>query len=165
MTTQGQVAGAVVADVAILAAAETVPEGVPEVVPHGFASAEAFGEFRTALKNGLAEAGHADAQALFQGSSVTGKSFRTGAAFDAGRVSDFDIALAERGLLARAESLGVGLRSGGTRTGPLSAAQIKQLGLGPLQAQLSKLAGRPVNFMIYGDASTAAARAPSILVR
>lgn len=93
---------------------------------------------------------------------MTGRSFRTGAAFDAGRVSDFDIALGSPSLLARARELGVGLRSAGTRTGPLSAAQVQQLGLGSLQQSLSQMAGRPVNFMIYGDAAAAAARAPSI---
>lgn len=99
---------------------------------------------------------------MLQGSAVTGKSFRTGNAFDGGRVSDFDIALAGPDVLARAKQLGIGLRSGGTRTGPLSPVQIKQLGLGNVQRVLSNQAGRPVNFMIYSDVSAAAARTPSI---
>jgi filamentous hemagglutinin len=100
--------------------------------------------------------------ALLSGSAVTGKSFSTGAAFDAGRVSDFDIALASRTLLSKAREIGVQLRSAGARTAPLTAGQVQRLGLGPLQRTLSNMARRPVNFMIYGDAEFAAARAPSI---
>jgi RHS repeat-associated protein len=132
------------------------------VVPHGFASSEAFGQFGATLNKGLADAGYADAHALLQGSAATGRSFRTGAAFDVGRLSDFDIALGSPTLFARAQGLGVGLRSAGTRTGPLSATQVKQLGLGPLQNSLSLMAGRDVRFMIYKDAAGAAARAPSV---
>ena len=110
----------------------------------------------------MADAGLGGTKAILQGSAVTGKSFRTGKAFDAGRVSDFDIALAGPDILARARQLGIGLRSGGTRTGPLTGAQIQQLGLGPLRNSLSQSAGRPVNFMVFGDAGAAAARAPSV---
>jgi len=141
---------------------EVVRQAAEVSVPHGFTSAELFGQFGAKLNGGLADAGYADAHALLQGSAVTGRSFRTGTAFDVGRVSDFDIALSSPTLLARARELGVGLRSAGTRTGPLSAAQVQQLGLGPLQQSLSQMAGRPVNFMIYGDAAAAAARAPSV---
>lgn len=143
-------------------AANLERSAVQAAVPHGLASAEAFSQFGARLNAGLAEAGYADASALLQGSAVTGRSFRTGTPFDVGRVSDFDVALASPKLLARARELGVGLRSAGTRTGPLSAAQVQQLGLGPLQQSLSQMAGRPVNFMVYGDPATAAARAPSI---
>jgi hypothetical protein len=138
------------------------PTFAARFLPHGFASVEEFKLFGTRLNAGLAEAGYADARALLQGSAVTGRSFRTGAAFDAGRVSDFDVAIGSPTLLARARELGVGLRSGGTRTGPLNAAQVQRLGLGPLQQSLSREAGRPVNFMIYGDAAAAAKRAPSV---
>jgi len=97
-----------------------------------------------------------------QGSAVNGKSFRTGAPFDAGRVSDFDIALAGPDILARAKQLGIGLRSQRTRTRPLSFKQVRQLVLGGLQSSLSKTAGRPVNFIVYGDVSAAAARSASL---
>jgi hypothetical protein len=137
----------------------------PEI-PHGFANAGEFEAFGKTLKQSLKDAGFPNAEALFQGSSVTGRGFRPPhAAFDAGRVSDFDIALASEPMLDRAASLGVGLRSGGMRTGPLSAAEVKALGLGDLQRSLEQMAGRPVNFMIYRDAASAAARSPSIGVR
>ncbi|GAA6139445.1 hypothetical protein NBRC116583_31920 [Arenicella sp. 4NH20-0111] len=63
----------------------------------------------------MADAGFSGTKAILQGSAVTGKSFRTGKAFDAGRVSDFDIALAGSDILARARQLGIGLRSGGKK--------------------------------------------------
>lgn len=43
--------------------------------------------------------GYGDVEPIFQGSSVTGQSFKAGQAFDAGRVSDFDVALASPELL------------------------------------------------------------------
>nr|MBG6972933.1 hypothetical protein [Pseudomonas aeruginosa] len=74
-------------------------------------------------------------------------------------MSDFDIALAGSELLQRAQSLGIGLRSGGTRTGPLSGRDLQALGLKDLARKLSAQAGREVNFMIYDSAATAASRA------
>jgi len=136
----------------------------PSRLPHGFGSADDFTAFGKNLNSGLGKAGFGDTQALFQGSSVTGKSFRTGQAFDVGRVSDFDIALAGDSIFSRAKALGIPLRSGGTRTGPLRAIDLKRLGLSDLSSQLGSQAGRPVNFMIYQDATSAATRAPSILV-
>ena len=95
---------------------------------------------------------------------MTGQGFRTGVAFDVGRVSDFDIALASPQLLDRASTLGIGLRSGGTRTGPLTASQLESLGLDDLATDLRTSAGRPVNFMIFDSAAGATARSPSIVV-
>lgn len=40
-------------------------------------------------------AGYPDVEPILQGSAVTGKNFGTGAPFDVGRVSDFDVALAK----------------------------------------------------------------------
>ena len=126
----------------------------------GFSSARAFNQFGSTLNTGLADAGFSGTRAILQGSAVTGRNFRTGQAFNA--ASDFDIALASPAILNRARQLGIGLRSGGTRTGPLTNAQINQLGLGGLRSNLQNSAGREVNFMIFGDAAQAAARAPSI---
>ena len=95
---------------------------------------------------------------------MTGRSFHTGAAFDVGRLSDFDIALSSPQLLSRADALGIGLRSGGSRTGPLTAAQMQRLGLGDLATSLSSSAGRPVNFMIFDSVAGATGRGPSIVV-
>ena len=83
------------------------------------------------------KAGYGNVEPILQGSAVTGKSYRTGQAFDVGRIGDFDIALASPELLRKAESLGVWLRSGVARTGPLSERDLKALGLNDLASQLS----------------------------
>lgn len=64
----------------------------------------------------------------------------------------------------RAKELGIGLRSGGTRTGPLSSADLEKIGLAELAARLSGLAGRPVNFMVFDSIARALSRGPSIVV-
>lgn len=133
-------------------------------IPRGFASAGEFGEFGGQLRGGLAEVGFGDTEAAFQGSSVTGQSFRTGEPFDVGRVSDFDIALGGEEVFSAAREAGIGVRGGGIRTGPLSALDLERLGLTGLRADLSGLAGRPVNFMIYRSIEGALARSASILV-
>ncbi len=113
--------------------------------PLGFRNAGAFDEFGGNLNTGLRNAGYDDVQGIFQGSSVTGKSYRTGQAFDVGRVSDFDVALSSPTLLQRAKDLGIPLRSQGARTAPLNPAHLEQLGLSDVATQLSGQAGRPVN--------------------
>lgn len=136
--------------------------GFNSVAPAGFASAGEFAQFGNSLRTRLVRAGYSDAVPILQGSAVTGKSFKTGQPFDAGRVSDFDVALASPLLLSRAAELGIGLRSGGTRTGPLTARDLKLLGLSDLSNSLSQKSGREVNFMICNTPTTAVDRAPSI---
>ncbi len=133
-------------------------------IPHGFASADDFAAFGQELTAGLRSAGYSDAKAVIQGSSVTGRSFRTGEAFDLGRLSDLDVAIASPTALARAKALGIGLRSRGTRTGPLELDQLGTLGLSDLARALSTRVGRDVNFMLFDSVETALARGPSILV-
>ncbi|PBQ17294.1 hypothetical protein CCL08_14375 [Pseudomonas congelans] len=134
------------------------------VIPKDFSSADDFVRFCTNTRDGLARAGYENVEPILQGSAVTGKSFKSGEAFDVGRVSDFDVALASPELLQRAQSLGIGLRSGGTRTGPLSARDLQALGLKDLSSKMSAQAGHEVNFMIYDSAATAASRAPSAVL-
>jgi filamentous hemagglutinin len=134
------------------------------VIPRGFANLDEFAQFGSNLRGGLSKAGYADADAILQGSAVTGKSFKTGAPFDVGRVSDFDVALSGDSLLQAAKDAGIGLRSAGTRTGPLTARDLKVLGLRDLSVQMSTQAGRPVNFMIYRTTESAVQRAPSIVL-
>jgi RHS repeat-associated protein len=134
------------------------------VIPQGLAGPAEFADFGSRLQSGLRDAGYADAQAAFQGSSVTGTSFRTGLPFDVGRVSDYDVAIGGEGIFSAAEDAGIGLRGGGTRTGPLTSLDLERLGLTSLRADLSELTGRPVNFMIYQSIEDALARSPSILI-
>ncbi|MCA1671734.1 MAG: hypothetical protein LC799_05865 [Actinobacteria bacterium] len=133
-------------------------------IPHGFSDADDFASFGQQLNSGLRSAGFDDATAIFQGSAITGHGFRTGAPFDVGRISDFDIALASPSAMSQAQALGFELRSGGMRTGPLTAAQLEHLGLGELVGSLSQTAGRPVNFMLFQSIDAATARGPSIVV-
>jgi hypothetical protein len=133
-------------------------------LPKGFAGESEYARFGQRLHTGLDNAGYRDAQALFQGSAVTGRSFRTGIPFDVGRVSDYDIALASPALLDRAKSLGIPLRSGGTRTGPLAAHELKALGIDSVARDLTREAGRPVKFMVFGSPADAIVRAPSSII-
>ena len=144
--------------------------GVPVVrtagaIPQGFASAAEFEAFGQVLKEGLDAAGLQGTKALFQGSSVTGAQYVPPfARFDLGRLSDFDIALGGSDAFAAAKSNAVPLRAAGTRTAPLTGANLRDLGLYRLSQKLSTMAGREVNFMIFEDPATAAARSPSIVV-
>jgi hypothetical protein len=133
-------------------------------MPHGFANAEEFSQFGSTLHTGLADVGYADTQGILQGSAVTGTSFRTGIPFDVGRVSDFDVALSGKSLFQAAGDAGVGLRSAGTRTGPLGDRDLQALGLRDLSIHLSNQAGRDVKFMIYDTIESAVQRAPSVLI-
>jgi len=93
-------------------------------------------------------------QPLFQGSSVTGRSWRTGEPFDVGRRSDYDIALVGPDLFEMGRALGLKAKDG-TRIGPLYDARLDALGLLDLRDDLARLAGRPVNFMLYADLESA----------
>ena len=140
-------------------------EAAQRTLPLGFKNADEFAQFGARLKQGLQNAGYGDVQAAFRGSSVTGVSFKTGAPFDVGRVSDFDLALASSTLLQRAKELGIGLRGGGTRTEPLDEEHLKMLGLLDLSRELGEMTGRPVTFMIYESIESIAQRGPYIIVR
>jgi YD repeat-containing protein len=133
-------------------------------LPFGFSSQEKFAQFGAKLNSGLRAAGYGDVQAIMQGSSVTGRSYKTGRAFDVGRRSDFDIALSSESVFSRAQAGGVELRSAGTRTAPLTSYDLKLLGLRDLALELSQMAGRPVKFMVFESTEGALVKAPSILI-
>ncbi|MEY1239969.1 RHS repeat domain-containing protein, partial [Providencia manganoxydans] len=140
------------------------PFGLACCLPKGFKNIDEFNQFSLDVRNGLSSAGYPSATPIIQGSAVTGKSFRTGEAFDVGRRSDFDIALAGDDIFNAAKNAGIGTRGGGIRTGPLSQRDLKKLGLDKLANDMSIKHGREVNFMIYESASTAMNRAPSIIL-
>ena len=131
-------------------------------VPLGFKSLEDFQSFGSQLCSGLNTSGYSNVTSGMQGSAITGVKYTTGQPFDVGRTSDFDIALASPELLAKAKALGIPLRSGGVRTGPLNDNQLRVLGLYQLAQQLKRNAGRKVSFMIYDSILTAVDRAPTI---
>ena len=134
---------------------QRMEDGTP--IPRGFKSEAEYKAFVAKLRAGLPEG----VEPVFQGSAVTGKSFRTGKAFDVGRTSDFDIGLAGEGLFGKASDAAssIGLRvKDGSRIGPFTAknpAASDAVNLRSLQAELSTMAGRDVNFMIYDSLPTA----------
>lgn len=133
-------------------------------LPLGFAGVADFIAFAGELHDGLAAAGYPWTTAAFQGSSVTGAAYHDGRPFDVDRVSDYDLALGGDAIFDAAVSHGVALRSGGTRTGPLTAADLHRMGLAELADHLHASVGRPVAFMIYRCLDDALRRRPSIEV-
>ena len=133
--------------------------------PPGFYDAAELRRFSAYLRGGLQEAGYSDVQPILQGSAITGRNSRTGIPFDVNRVSDFDVALASPSLMERARALGIGMRQGGARTGPLSPSQLERLNLAPLARHLSNQYGREVNFMLYNSSEPAIHRAPSLILK
>ncbi|HYJ74108.1 MAG TPA: hypothetical protein VEV65_00835, partial [Kineosporiaceae bacterium] len=138
------------------------PEGT---IPRGFADAEEFVAFGRRLRGGLADAGYGDAVPVLQGSAVTGAKYTTGQPFDVGRRSDFDLAVVDPSLFARARELGVPVRRNPPRTAPLSDAQLARLGLGRLVNELSASAGREVHLMVFRDLEESLARSGGLRIR
>jgi len=130
-------------------------------VPPGFKTQGDFFKFGAKLGSGLNRT-YPDTVAYLGGSGASGRSYTTGAPF--GPASDYDIALVGDSIFEAASQARVGLRGQRTRTGPLNAADLEALGLSELAADLSALAGREVNFMIFQDAATANARGNTIAI-
>ncbi|MEU4446768.1 polymorphic toxin-type HINT domain-containing protein [Actinosynnema sp. NPDC050801] len=135
-----------------------------ESTPHGFANRGDFESFGRSLHDGLARAGYPGAQGVMQGSAVTGRKYTTGAPFDVGRRSDFDVALAGDDIFGAAQGAGLATRSGGIRTGPLDRRALRTLGLAGLRGELSRMAGRKVNFMVYRSVQDATGRGASMTI-
>lgn len=121
---------------------EIGPRG--DIVPHGFADWTQYQLFLNELNQGLPDD---KIDIVFAGSSVTGTSFTSKRTF--GDHSDYDISLASETLLQRARQAGVQMRSGQTRTAPLSWTDLKNLKLDAVIKKLEVLAQREVHFMIY----------------
>jgi uncharacterized protein YukE len=138
------------------------PEGT---IPLGFAGAEEFAAFGGRLRTGLADAGYPDAVPVLQGSAVTGVRYTTGEPFDVGRRSDFDVAVVDPALFARAQELGIGVRRNPPRTVPLTDAQLTRLGLRELVDELSGPAGREVHFMVFRDLDESLRRSGGVKIR
>jgi hypothetical protein len=131
------------------------PNGNP--LPYGFKSYEQYKDFAKLLRT-EAPAG---TTVLFQGSAVTGKSYKTGEAFDVGRLSDFDIALANQSLFKKARELGYKAKDG-SRIGPLKDEQLRDLGLLEYAKKVRKNSeGRTTEFMLFDSPESAYSR-PSI---
>jgi hypothetical protein len=91
--------------------------------------------------------------------------YRTGEPFDVGRRSDFDIAVVDPALFARAQEFGVPVRRNPARTAPLTDAQLTRLGLRDLVRELSGDTGREVHFMVFPDLEESLRRSGGLRIR
>jgi hypothetical protein len=142
------------------AARLTTAEGY--IVPFGFTNAAEYNAFAKTLRAGVG----AEVEPVFQGSAVTGRNCETGVLFDVGRVSDFDIGLVNQGLFERARALGLRMKTGPNRIGPIAPRSdlAIQLGLDGALKELSQLSGgRPVSFVLY-DTLGQALKRPSLVI-
>jgi filamentous hemagglutinin len=137
--------------------------GQPQGVPYGFRDFGQFREFSTRFRDRMREL-YPDLDLGFQGSSVTGRSAETGAPFDEGRVSDYDIAISGDSVNRAAHENGVQFRGDGVSTGPLSERDLDRLGLDGIVEDASAGTGREVHVMIFRTIEEAAGRKPTIKV-
>jgi hypothetical protein len=138
-------------------------QGQPAGVPHGFRDFGQFREFATRFRDRMREL-YPDLEMGFQGSSVTGRSAETGAPFDEGRVSDYDIAISGDSVNQAAHETGVRFRGDGISTGPLSERDLDRLGLDRILDDASAETGREVHVMIFRTIEEATGRKPTIKV-
>jgi filamentous hemagglutinin len=131
-------------------------------IPLGFSSRNDFESFGQTARDSLAAAGHADAEVYLRGSAVTGYKYSTGEAFDIGRRSDYDVSIVSPRLMQRAEEIGVKLRGGRTRTGPLDDVQVRILGLGDAVAKLRVRTQRDIGIVIFRSINDLTKRGPNI---
>lgn len=120
------------------------PEGQP--APLGFHSWTKFEDFGKTFRE---HAPTSDSKLFFGGSSVTGRSFLEGRPF--GPHSDYDLAIVSEELLEKAKKIRVPLRTGNSRTVPLTNKHLKVLGLTNALDELKKKSNYKVSFMIYRD--------------
>jgi hypothetical protein len=133
-------------------------------IPIGFSGTKAYLQFAQQVNDGLTDAGYPNASVSFRGSSVTGVRYKTGEPItDDNPPGDYDLAIADPDLFEQAQQLGIPLRGGGTRTAPLNADDLDELGLSDLAEQLNSGSGPKVSFMIYQDQSAVDARGVNIV--
>jgi len=129
------------------------PTGNP--LPYGFKSYSQYELFTKTLLDNLPE----NTSIVFKGSSVTGRSSRysktPNSPFDHGRVSDYDIAIVNDDMYIKSMELGNAngfkVKTFPDRIGPLTDRQAELHGIYDLQIELSRQAGRPVEFMLYDN--------------
>ncbi len=131
-------------------------------IPHGFADAEDFMAFGGRAQQGFGVAGYDDVTLMVRGSAVTGVSHNSGLPFDVGRRSDFDLAVVSPRIWERLQGMDVPLRSGGTRTPPLTLRHLDAMGLTDVVDDLNVAAGRDVSLMVYRSVEDVAVRGPFV---
>jgi filamentous hemagglutinin len=131
-------------------------------VPLGFNSREQYREFGQTAWRELSSTGYKDVTVYLRGSSVTGHSYETGRAFDAGRQSDYDLAIVSRELFQQAREMGVRMRTGESRTVVLRSSDrvARELKLDRLLQSLEDASGREVTVVIHSSLDALKARGP-----
>jgi hypothetical protein len=134
---------------------------LPErTIPLAFESEDAYRAFSTRLRGMLERAGYDDAEIIFQGSAVTGKSYKTGLPF--GKDSDIDIAIASPSMLSAAKSQHIQIR--GIHSRPLRMGDMRKLGIdGNELNELSNMVQHNPRYMIYKSTWSAINDKPSII--
>jgi hypothetical protein len=131
--------------------------------PAGFRDFQHFQAYAGRFRDRMREL-YPDVEMGFQGSSVTGRNSETGALFDEGRVSDYDVAISGDSVNATARDGGVSFRSDQVSTGPLTERDLARLGLDDIVDDASAEAGRDIHLMIFRTMEEAAGRKPTIRV-
>ncbi|MBF0491354.1 MAG: hypothetical protein HQM15_01050 [Deltaproteobacteria bacterium] len=135
-----------------------------ERIPAGFNNSKEFEEFGNLFREGLQKSADPEAIGVLRGSSVTGVKHKNGLPFDTGKRSDLDLTVVSPKLLKRAEEMGVKLREGKTRTGPLDPdffrqkQILKKLNLFDSIQSLRSFSNRDVSLMIYDSEASVAGR-------
>ena len=137
--------------------------GQPPGVPHGFRDFGQFREFATRFRDRMREL-YPDLDMGFQGSAVTGRSAESGAPFDEGRISDYDIAISGDSVNRAAHENGVQFRGDRVSTGPLGERDLERLGLDDIIQDASAETGRDVHVMVFRTIEEAVGRKPTIKV-
>jgi hypothetical protein len=137
--------------------------GQPRGVPYGFRDFGQFREFATRFRDRMRQL-YPDLDMGFQGSSVTGRSAETGAPFNEGPLSDYDIAISGDSVNQAARESGVQFRGDGVSTGPLSERDLDRLGLDGIIEDASAEVERDIHVMIFRTIEEAAGRKPTIKV-
>jgi len=131
-------------------------------IPLGFRNYEHFREVGNQIYQALGKMGYAESNLYMRGSSVTGKSFTSGKAFDLGRKSDFDFAIAGEKIFEDARRLGLP-GPNAKRTWELSKKSLEKMSLEKLWKSLEEDLKRPVSFMIYLSDKAVIERGSNIL--
>lgn len=145
-----------------------------------FRNREEAATFESGLQKQFQANGIDDGKVVVRGSAATGRKFNgetgkyDGKPFDAGHPSDLDVAVVSPKLLAKAKELARNwneelngkcpfkLRGDGTRTGPLSNKDLKELGLENLLPKEIGGKRRKSSLVIYGDMESLEQRGPYV---
>jgi hypothetical protein len=131
--------------------------------PLGFRSLDQFKYFGWSGKGWLKSRGYANAEIGIQGSAVSGYSASGHGPFDAGRVSDLDVAVVSPGLFDKARAAGIPVRDGHTRFA-LTPEQAGNLAVADLSSRLAGfVGGRKINLMVFESRAAAMSKEPATM--